>query len=363
MECPLQKYISKTGSGYSSIHSRLNYKMDNAAIQSFVKECVQLCWLMSVQDPPVVIGSYPKHGDVFDLNKYKAYTKSGSLLEYMVWPPLYLHHGGPLLEKGVAQAYGEQAVSGKTRRSKQSTSTSSPGDVDTGYAHTKQDSKGESDYDNNVNLDRSSHPEQVQPQDDTFVNKGNTASVGHPKYTQSEPQHQQKPVVSGHQHQRRSFEGELNEAISTTYQGKQINQTVQQQNVPVDQRSSSVYPAQPTQVEQNISTPNYYGHHAKQQQYDNNARWLSSVYTDQSSQAQPQQNMAQSYAGVTQTNAVIPANNFGQNISGRVTPSTHELSRFSYLVLNYGCEYAKKAMGVPLYDACYDIVYKRPYTA
>ncbi|KAH3806456.1 hypothetical protein DPMN_134777 [Dreissena polymorpha] len=43
----------------------------------------------------------------FDREKFKEYTSRGPYLEYVVWPVMYLHQGGPMLGKGVAQGTSE----------------------------------------------------------------------------------------------------------------------------------------------------------------------------------------------------------------------------------------------------------------
>ena len=58
--------------------------------------------MMCVQDPPVVLDWSAQEG-AFNVDLYRAYTKSGSQLEFVVWPIIYLHEGGPVLLKGVAQ--------------------------------------------------------------------------------------------------------------------------------------------------------------------------------------------------------------------------------------------------------------------
>ena len=68
----------------------------------FTRKCVELTWLMCVQEPPVVFDSLD-HYDKFDTNCYKAFMKQGKTVDYYVWPALLLHEGGPLLAKGVAQ--------------------------------------------------------------------------------------------------------------------------------------------------------------------------------------------------------------------------------------------------------------------
>ena len=59
--------------------------------------------ILQVQDPPVVFGPDIKRGDKFDTDLYKAYTKSGKTVKFVVWPVLLLHEAGPILCKGVAQ--------------------------------------------------------------------------------------------------------------------------------------------------------------------------------------------------------------------------------------------------------------------
>lgn len=61
---------------------------------------------MCIQDPPVVIDLEIRQDQPF-CNLYKAYTKSGPTVEYVVWPALFLHQGGNLLCKGVAQGREE----------------------------------------------------------------------------------------------------------------------------------------------------------------------------------------------------------------------------------------------------------------
>lgn len=76
---------------------------DALKVKEYVRECVVLCWFMVVQDPPVVIASVARPRERFDNALYKAYTSSGTLIDFVVWPALLLHKGGPVLIKGTAQ--------------------------------------------------------------------------------------------------------------------------------------------------------------------------------------------------------------------------------------------------------------------
>ncbi|KAL3879269.1 hypothetical protein ACJMK2_031571 [Sinanodonta woodiana] len=70
---------------------------------AYIEECVRLCWLMQVQNPPVCIDLASKDGQPFLKDAYREYTSSGKKIAFIVWPALFLHEKGPLLIKGVAQ--------------------------------------------------------------------------------------------------------------------------------------------------------------------------------------------------------------------------------------------------------------------
>lgn len=81
---------------------------------------------MCVQDPPVVLGKTADPGDTFDTNMYKPYTNTGTMVAYVVWPPLLLHKGGPLLVKGVVQPIKIERRTDKysTRKARETDTTS-----------------------------------------------------------------------------------------------------------------------------------------------------------------------------------------------------------------------------------------------
>ncbi|XP_052078894.1 myosin-9-like isoform X2 [Mytilus californianus] len=67
----------------------------------YIENCVKICYFAAVQNPPMVIDFEPVQ--IFDKQFYREYTRSGTSVEYVVWPVLYLHKGGPILSKGVVQ--------------------------------------------------------------------------------------------------------------------------------------------------------------------------------------------------------------------------------------------------------------------
>ncbi|XP_063416155.1 uncharacterized protein LOC134697800 [Mytilus trossulus] len=72
---------------------------------TFFEKCVYLCWCMVIQDPVMYLDDDPIPCTPIDKNTYKEFVKSGDSVAYVVWPALFLHKGGPLLYKGVVQAY------------------------------------------------------------------------------------------------------------------------------------------------------------------------------------------------------------------------------------------------------------------
>ncbi|XP_069130283.1 putative uncharacterized protein MYH16 [Argopecten irradians] len=88
------------------IKARLKQTMTEKTIQAcdeFINATVKYVWMMRVQDPPVYMEWKFSRGEKFDHDRLRSYTKGGDSVDYVVWPILYLHKGGPMLAKGVAQ--------------------------------------------------------------------------------------------------------------------------------------------------------------------------------------------------------------------------------------------------------------------
>lgn len=72
-------------------------------LEVYVRRCTELCWLMVVQDPPMAIVIDVPQDLSYNKAYYKQYTKSGQLVNYVVWPAILNQDGGALMGKGVAQ--------------------------------------------------------------------------------------------------------------------------------------------------------------------------------------------------------------------------------------------------------------------
>lgn len=76
---------------------------DSKAECHFIQRCSQLCWMMAIQDPPMYLDFGPEKGSVIDKNVFRLYTKSGENVDFLVWPAVFLHKNGPIVQKGVLQ--------------------------------------------------------------------------------------------------------------------------------------------------------------------------------------------------------------------------------------------------------------------
>ena len=79
------------------------FKNEKDACQTYIDRSIELCWLMSVQDPPVIIDFTAVRGTDIDDKKFRKFTKTGTKIDFLVWPVIRLHKNGPPLQKGVVQ--------------------------------------------------------------------------------------------------------------------------------------------------------------------------------------------------------------------------------------------------------------------
>ncbi|KAK3100442.1 hypothetical protein FSP39_020031 [Pinctada imbricata] len=74
-------------------------KCNEKRVIAYSKMCVELCWYMSVQDPPMILVALAD-GDKMNTEQYSYFGRQGKVVEVCVWPALFLHTGGPLVAKG-----------------------------------------------------------------------------------------------------------------------------------------------------------------------------------------------------------------------------------------------------------------------
>ncbi|KAK3602855.1 hypothetical protein CHS0354_026415 [Potamilus streckersoni] len=75
---------------------------------AYAEKSMEVCWWMCILEPPIAMEWVPDRlqgqpFQPFNRDLYSPFTKTGSHLEYTVWPVLLLYKHGPVLSKGVAQ--------------------------------------------------------------------------------------------------------------------------------------------------------------------------------------------------------------------------------------------------------------------
>ncbi|XP_063413750.1 uncharacterized protein LOC134696088 [Mytilus trossulus] len=74
-----------------------------ASAKHFIIKCSELCWHVLSSNPPMAIDYENFEEQPMDPNKFNKYNRSGTTVEYVVWPALLLHKDGPVLAKGTVQ--------------------------------------------------------------------------------------------------------------------------------------------------------------------------------------------------------------------------------------------------------------------
>ncbi|KAK3602320.1 hypothetical protein CHS0354_007113 [Potamilus streckersoni] len=70
----------------------------------YVEKCIQLCWFMRIQFPPIYLEFNIKPETDFDANLHTRYISSGNKISFPVWPIMFLHErNGVVLKKGVVE--------------------------------------------------------------------------------------------------------------------------------------------------------------------------------------------------------------------------------------------------------------------
>lgn len=90
-----------------------NYAALGENVQAFINGCLEVCWLSAIQDPPLAFDwNFPEGSDVAD-KVVKLFTKSGTKVDFVVWPVMKLHVDGDILSKGVVQPIPEEKIKKK----------------------------------------------------------------------------------------------------------------------------------------------------------------------------------------------------------------------------------------------------------
>ncbi|WAQ97963.1 hypothetical protein MAR_022336 [Mya arenaria] len=78
-------------------------------LDKFVSKCVELLWLMEVQDPPMQL-IWAEQGHRVDKDRFTFYTKRGEVVQQSIWPAVLLHKDGPLMSKGISEKMSNTTI-------------------------------------------------------------------------------------------------------------------------------------------------------------------------------------------------------------------------------------------------------------
>ena len=100
----IKSHLNKMSINMTSSQIDENPKLaENDALLKYTGRSVELCWLMAIQDPPMLLNFGPAHNEDMDTNTFRAFTRTGKKVDFVVWPAVYLYKDGPLVHKGVLE--------------------------------------------------------------------------------------------------------------------------------------------------------------------------------------------------------------------------------------------------------------------
>ncbi|CAG2222589.1 unnamed protein product [Mytilus edulis] len=68
-------------------------------LHTYVESCLEVCWYSAINEPPLHYGFDAEE----QADDFREYTQGGKIVDFVVWPAMYLFINGPILYKGVAQ--------------------------------------------------------------------------------------------------------------------------------------------------------------------------------------------------------------------------------------------------------------------
>ncbi|XP_063414551.1 hyaluronan-mediated motility receptor-like [Mytilus trossulus] len=84
-------------------YARQNEQELSGLMKDFAEECIAICWLTQVQDPPIAFEFSYAHGVQLDKDLMREFTVSGDIVDFVVWPTMRLTSDGPVMVKSVVQ--------------------------------------------------------------------------------------------------------------------------------------------------------------------------------------------------------------------------------------------------------------------
>lgn len=77
----------------------------NTALKNYEDRCLECCWYACIQTPPLHLCT---DFTLFDDDCHRGYQTPGDLVDYVVWPAIYIERNGALLSKAVVEGCNEK---------------------------------------------------------------------------------------------------------------------------------------------------------------------------------------------------------------------------------------------------------------
>lgn len=89
----------------SFLKRKYPFKEVNTALRNYEDRCLECCWYACIQNPPLHLFT---DFSLFDENCHRGYQTPGDLVDYVVWPAIYIERNGALLSKAVVECCNEK---------------------------------------------------------------------------------------------------------------------------------------------------------------------------------------------------------------------------------------------------------------
>lgn len=89
----------------SFLKRKYSSKVINTAFRNYQDRCLECCWYACIQTPPLHLST---DFTLFDDDCHRGYQTPGDLVDYVVWPAIYIERNGALLSKAVVESCNEK---------------------------------------------------------------------------------------------------------------------------------------------------------------------------------------------------------------------------------------------------------------
>ena len=207
-------------------------------VQKFFRTCIQLCWMMNIQDPRVHMVTKDDSTQM-----YRAYTRSGDVIDYVVWPSLLLYEDGPLLYKGVAQLKKTlQSIKKGTSNSKFRTEENSSYASNQGLPAESvyENTEITSEHDSQKSNGSKDNSKKEKPKSNGTLNNSKKEEDTAPKHKSNGSQEDSKKKDSAPKHESNGSQENSKKGNDSAWKPPKHKTVIKVENVPLNTKNDQV---------------------------------------------------------------------------------------------------------------------------